>query len=377
MFQWLLLLCCCLLNLPLAHTQIDDIDLVFEEMKALEGIWSMETDRGDRLEIWYIQDDSTMTARGLRVKKESRDTVPLETIRLELRGQDIIYWALARGQNNEQAIPFELTEITEEGEWIFENPKHDDPVKIIYWLLDNRELHVNTEGKRGGRDTKHEFVFEREFASASANLRIRAGINYHNLFQTGVFQMEQQPVFEARPGWEVAAQIPLGGQQSFFNVNLEAGFSGRTAGAAVNFTAFGRDTVQYVRDVRYRQVWLTGAVIPEIRFRRNGRFSLLLGAYGARLLANGTKGTDLPGSESKIFTANIDFKKSDLGLIGGFQYRFTTARKKKENLIGLRANMGQSNVDNLYRRSCEKNPEKCTGKVQMRGISVYYGVSLL
>ena len=30
---------------------------------------------------------------------------------------------------------------------------------------------------------------------------------------------------------------------------------------------------------------------------------MVIGAYGDRLLANGTKGTDLPGNESKIFTA--------------------------------------------------------------------------
>lgn len=360
-----------------ATAQIDDIDLVFEDMKALEGAWYMETDRGDRLEIWYIQDDSTLTARGLRVKKESRDTVPLETIRLEFRDSKIVYWALARGQNNEQAVPFELTEINDEGAWIFENPEHDDPVKIVYWLLDKRELHVNTEGRQGGRDSNREYIFEREFASATANLRLRAGINYHNLFQSGTYSMPEQPTFEARPGWELAAQIPLGGQQSYFNVNIEAGFSGRTAGANADFWASGSDTIHYVRSVHYRQVWLTGAVIPEFRFRRNGRFSVLIGAYGARLLANGTKGTDLPGNESKIFTANVDFKKSDLGLTGGFQYRFAGTRKKRENMAGVRLNMGMSDIDNLYRRSCTTASDNCTGTVQMRGISLYYGVSLL
>jgi hypothetical protein len=352
--------------------QIEDIDVVFEEMKAIQGVWSMETDRGDRLEIWELADDSTLTGRSVRIKKESRDTVPLETMRLEWRGQDITYWASVKGQNNGKDIAFDLTEITEEGVWVFENPRHDSPVKITYWLLDNRELHVDTYGKRNGRDSKTEYIFEREFGAGNANLRIRAGANYHQFVQTGTFPIEQQPVFGARPGWEIAAQIPLGSMEKYVNFNLEVGFSGRTGAAVASFPV---DTIQYERDVRYQQLWLTGALIPEIRFRPNGRFSILLGGYGARLLINSTKGTDLPGKESKIFDSNNDFRKNDFGLTAGLQYRFKTSSKSKDHLIGVRGNMGLSNLDNLYKRSCVRT--RCDGEVSMRGISLYYGITLL
>lgn len=355
-----------------ASAQIEDAEAIFEEMKALQGVWSMETDRGDRLEIWEVVDDSTMIGRGMRIKKESRDTVPLETMRLEWRGQGIVYHASVRGQNNEKAIPFDLTEVTEEGVWVFENPRHDNPVKITYWLLDNRELHVETSGKRNGRDSKTEYVFEREFGRGNANLRIRVGANYHQFIQTGSFPLEKQPVFDAFPSWEIAAQIPLGSLEKFINVNLEAGFSGRTGGATAIFIV---DTIQYLRDLRYRQLWLMGALVPEIRFRPNGRFSILMGGYGARLLVNGSKGTDLPGGESKIFNSNNDFKKNDFGLTAGFQYRFKTSKKSKDHLLGMRANMGLSNIDNLYNRSCKRNV--CDGEVKMRGFSLYYGITLL
>lgn len=346
-------------------------------MQVMEGSWFMETERGDRIELWTVVNDSSMTGKGLRIKPESRDTVLLETMRLERRGNDITYWALARGQNEDKAIPFTLTEVDEEGAWIFENPKHDDPVKIRYWLLDNQELQVTTEGKRAGRDTKAEFVFEREFPSGSARLRVRAGANWYTLQQQGEYPITQQAVLGGRPGWEFGIQIPIGNEKGLVNFNLEAGLSGRYTTAQSAFLVYRPDTTQYSREVTYRQVWLTLAIVPEFRFRRESRFSVMLGPYFGRLLYNGAAGKELPGGENKLFDSNNDFKKRDLGFTGGFQYRFNTGKKNWETVLGVRGSLGLFNLDNLYERACTALGADCDAKVGLQGVSVYYGVNLI
>ena len=108
----------------IASAQIEDAEYIFRELGALEGVWFMPTDRGDRLEIWRVLDDSTMSARGLRIKPENGDTVTLETIRLELRGSSITYNVTVRGQNNNKPVPFEMTLADEEG-YLLENPAPD------------------------------------------------------------------------------------------------------------------------------------------------------------------------------------------------------------------------------------------------------------
>lgn len=373
---WFLSCLCVLLSFGLS-AQVDDPAAVFDALRVMEGSWFMETDRGDRIELWTVVDDSTMTGKGLRIKLESRDTLLLETLRLERRGNDITYWALARGQNADKAIPFTLTEVDEEGAFIFENPIHDDPTKIRYWLLDNQELQVTTEGKRAGRDTKSEFVFEREFPSGSARLRVRAGANWYTLQQQGGYPIGQQAVFGGRPGWEFGIQIPIGNENGLLNFNLEAGLSGRYTTVQSAFSIFRPDTTHYLREVTYRQVWLTLAIVPEFRFRRESRFSLMAGPYFGRLLYNGAAGEELPGGENKLFDSNNDFKKRDLGFTGGFQYRFNSGKKSWESVIGLRGSWGLFNLDNLYERTCVSTGTDCSGKVRLWGVSAYYGVNLI
>jgi hypothetical protein len=148
---------------------------------GLEGTWFMPTDRGDRLEIWWKEDDQTLAGKNVRIKPENGDTVLLERLRIELRDTTITYIAIARGQNSNKPVSFLLTEIDEEGFFVFSNPEHDDPQTIRYLLLGNREMQVETIGKRNGREVKQEFVFEREFTPGAVEFRVRGGINASNL----------------------------------------------------------------------------------------------------------------------------------------------------------------------------------------------------
>lgn len=360
----------------LLFAQIDHPKAVFRELRALEGTWFMPTDRGDRLEIWRIANDTTLSGRGLRIRPENGDTVTLETMRIERRDTSIFYIAIVRGQNQNQPVTFRLTQVDYEG-YLFENPEHDDPQKIRYLLLGNRELQVTTEGRRGSRDTKQEFVFEREFTPAGMEFRVRGGANLFTQRATGQFPVQENPQFSPRPGWELGTQFAFRGRGGFVSLNVELGFIGKYSHAQSEFIVIDTALTEYKRDVTYGQTWLMLAVAPEITFKRDGRFSVIVGPYLGRLLFTGTKGVVEPAdTENKLFKANNDFKKTDIGLVAGFQYKMNFGKKDIGGRLGVRANLGLSNLDNLYTRDCD-NPAFCNGRIGLQGVSLYYSLDLL
>ena len=77
----------------------------------------------------------------------------LERLRLELRDTTITYTTIPR-QSSKEPVSFVLTEIDEAGFFVFSNPENDDPEQIRYLLLGNREMQVETIGKRNGREVR-------------------------------------------------------------------------------------------------------------------------------------------------------------------------------------------------------------------------------
>ncbi len=361
----------------LASAQIEDASGIFRELRALDGTWFMPTDRGDRLESWAITDDSTLTGRAMRIKPEDGDTVTLETMRLELRNDSITYYAIARGQNQNKPIGFGLTEADYEG-YIFENPAHDDPKKITYRLLSNRELQVATEGMRSGRKVTNEYVFEREFNPGSIEFRLRAGLNASTLRGTGQFPGdtlfdEQSLGYGYKPGWDIGAQFCFQGRGGFLSLQIDIGLAGKYSKVSSDFIG---DTAVFIRDGTYNMTWLTIGVQPELTFRRDGRLSVFAGPYMGFLVGSRLKGTQLPNTDNKLFRANNDFKKTDFGLLGGFQYRMNPRKKDLGGKLGLRFQLGLKNLDNLYSTRFN-NAALYNGRVTLQGVAVYYSVNLL
>lgn len=376
-FIGLLLAPCCL------SAQIDNPRAAFREFRReLEGTWFMPTDRGDRLEIWAVQDDSTLTGRSVRIKPENGDTVLLERLRLELRDTNVMYSVTARGQNDNKPVSYQLSTLDESGFYVFSNPQYDDPQKIKYLLLGNREMQVVTEGQRNGRTVTHEYVFEREFTPGAVEFRLKGGINAQTIRKTGNFPTDPpdftQPDFGWKPGWEIGAQARFKGRGGFLTINTELTVTGKGAHCKSLFTVINDSVTTYERDVNYHTVWLIVGVYPEITFKRDGNFSLLAGPYYGRLMLAGGKGKVLPNSENKLFKANNDFKKNDFGLQAGFQVKLNFGKKDIGGLLGLRANLGLANLDNLYKRYCDNSSSAfCNGAVAFEGVSLYYSMDLL
>ncbi|MBN8683943.1 MAG: PorT family protein [Chitinophagales bacterium] len=365
----------CLFLAPFAaQAQIEDADLIFKELYGLEGTWFLPTDRGDRLEIWKVVNDSTMEGRGVRIKPENGDTVNLETLSIEWRGNRITYYAAVRLQNGGKPIAFEMT-LADENGYLFENPNHDDPQKIRYRLLGNRELQVNTEGKRGNRVVTQEYVFEREFTPGAVEFRLRAGINGASLRSTGQFQtIDGPPSFGWKPGWEIGTTALFKGRGGFISINADLGLQGRFSAVDGAFVA---DTAYYVRNGTYNTTWLNIAVLPEITFRRDGLFSLMAGPYFSALMFSRANGEILPEKENNdLYNVNNDLKKIDFGLALGMQYKLNFGKKDVGGILGLRGTLGLRNLDNLYDRDCN-NPAYCNGQVFFNTATLYYSVNLL
>jgi Domain of unknown function (DUF6265) len=157
-YTWILALICAICSPLVTKAQEFNPERAFNDLKTIKGVWFMPTDRGDRLEIWTVVDDSTMTGRSVRIKPEDGDSVLLETLKLTLRDTNIVYSATVRGQNANKPVDYKLTEAWRD-EFVFSNPKHDDPQIIRYILLGNRELQVTTEGKKNNRTVTREFIF--------------------------------------------------------------------------------------------------------------------------------------------------------------------------------------------------------------------------
>ena len=118
--------------------------------KELTGTWTLINKKGNLMaEEWIKKDDNSMIGKSYMVK--SGDTVMLEKVDLVKEGDDIFYIPVAYGQNEDKPVRFKLTS-AKDAVYIFENPAHDFPKRIVYDFSVNNALHAyiddGTENKR-------------------------------------------------------------------------------------------------------------------------------------------------------------------------------------------------------------------------------------
>ena len=97
-------------------------------------------------EYWVRKSDSLWTGTGYYIK--GRDTTVTETIELRVIGKDLFYIPIVKYQNNEEPVRFKMTS-SSKGIFVFENPAHDFPKRIVYDFSAKEKLHAYVGG--GGR----------------------------------------------------------------------------------------------------------------------------------------------------------------------------------------------------------------------------------
>jgi hypothetical protein len=116
-------------------------------LTAFAGHWTTYRNGTTMGEYWVPKDAHTWLGKSYQLA--GSDTVFLETVVLAKQGEDVIFTALAFGQNNNEAVSFKLTSYTN-GTFTFENPRHDYPKRIIYQFTGAGQLDAYVDDGNGG-----------------------------------------------------------------------------------------------------------------------------------------------------------------------------------------------------------------------------------
>lgn len=161
------LLGACVMTLPKSVQYSDRPGGVLAPAAFLVGTWrTAEVNGRWTTETWKAAGDtmsgsSTTTVRdaagGERVKF-------WETLSISGSPEGVVYHAAPMGRT--PATAFRLVS-SEGGRVVFENPEHDFPTRVIYWLEKDGRLHGRIEGRQNGADRAEDWMYERVGAEAN------------------------------------------------------------------------------------------------------------------------------------------------------------------------------------------------------------------
>ncbi len=112
---------------------------VFKKLHILQGTWKMTTKRGVVCEEWKKINNGLLQSRGYMVR--GTDTIITERVALTNENEGIFYTSTVEDQNNQQPISFKMTK-TEGARFVFGNPTHDFPKRIVYHFITPDSLHA-------------------------------------------------------------------------------------------------------------------------------------------------------------------------------------------------------------------------------------------
>lgn len=137
---------------------ISDDNKTFKKLYTLEGTWKMNTKWGAICEEWKKMDKNYLQNKGYMIK--GKDTIINERVALTNTAAGIFYTSTVEDQNNKQPIAFKMTK-AENNMFVFENPAHDFPKRIVYKLVTTDSLHAFIDdGTEKGK--KQNFYYKRQ-----------------------------------------------------------------------------------------------------------------------------------------------------------------------------------------------------------------------
>lgn len=130
-----------------------------ESFKWLIGEWENISEEREFYETWYFENETSFYGESYLTVKG--DTVFHETMTLEYRLEEIILTPTTKNQNDGNSVEFKFTS-KEDGEFIFENPDHDFPQRIIYSNPVPDSIAAYIDGKVNGEYSRSDFTFVRK-----------------------------------------------------------------------------------------------------------------------------------------------------------------------------------------------------------------------
>jgi hypothetical protein len=131
---------------------------IFKHLYALEGIWRMQTKQGAIHEVWRKVSKHHLRSTGFFVK--GADTIITERVSLQNLDKGIYYTSTVEEQNNRRPVSFKLTGSTGNS-FIFENPAHDFPKRIVYELVNYDSVHAYIDGGAADAGKRSDFYYSR------------------------------------------------------------------------------------------------------------------------------------------------------------------------------------------------------------------------
>ena len=130
-----------------------------KQFNFMLGTWEMKTATGKITESWVKQKDSLIGKSYRHTLKG--DSTLMETLIIKKIDGHFYYCSKVNGQNDNQTIKFKLLPV-KENTFIFENPSHDFPQRIVYQNKAKDELLAWIEGEKNGKKRKSEFSYKRK-----------------------------------------------------------------------------------------------------------------------------------------------------------------------------------------------------------------------
>ena len=130
----------------------------FDQLKQLEGCWQRTGTSVPEFEEWKIRDSFSMVGRMYKVKEG--DTLVSEEILLIKKQQQVFYQAKTFNQPEQERASFRLTGY-QNGSYVFENPKHDYPRRIVYSFKGSDSLHAWIDAGIDKTSDRVDFYFKR------------------------------------------------------------------------------------------------------------------------------------------------------------------------------------------------------------------------
>jgi hypothetical protein len=126
-----------------------------EQLSWLEGRWQGVSGGVAMEEQWTSVSGGALL--GLHRDVKAGRMVAFEFLRIQATPEGTFYFA---SPNSRPPVAFRLVELGER-RVVFENPQHDFPRRILYWLDAAGALHARIEGPQGGRTASEEWVWTR------------------------------------------------------------------------------------------------------------------------------------------------------------------------------------------------------------------------
>lgn len=143
------------LETEMASEKFDKID----QLQWLLGTWINENEEEFSQETWSKETPSTFTA--FSFTQVGKETVFAETMALEQKADSLLLTVVTANQNEKKPVTFKLVS-SENGQFTFENKKHDFPQRIVYTNPVKDSLHAWIEGSENGEPRKIDFSYSRK-----------------------------------------------------------------------------------------------------------------------------------------------------------------------------------------------------------------------